>query len=85
MRIARRLADVPLERNVGGLDRIARGVLGAVLLVAGAAGYLTGYGVALPAVLAVAAAGLLFNAATQFCGVNALLGVDTCSVDAGSE
>jgi uncharacterized membrane protein len=67
-----------LERNVGGRDRIVRGVLGTTLVVAAVGAVLAGrqlVGVA----AALVGAGLLFNAATQFCGVNALLGIDTCS------
>jgi uncharacterized membrane protein len=67
-----------LQKNVGGTDRLARGVGGTALAVLAIAAYATGRGpVAL--VAALAGAGLLFNAATQFCGVNALLGIDTCS------
>jgi uncharacterized membrane protein len=67
-----------LERNVGGRDRLVRGVLGTTLVVAAVGAVLAGrqlVGVA----AALVGAGLLFNAATQFCGVNALLGIDTCS------
>ena len=67
-----------LERNVGGTDRIARAVVGIALVAVAVGAFLTarrGVGVA----AALAGAGLLFNAATQFCGVNALLGIDTCS------
>lgn len=69
-----------LRKNVGGLDRIARGVGGAALVAVAVVAVLAerrGLG----AVAALAGAGLLFNAATQFCGVNALLGIDTCSRD----
>jgi len=65
-------------RNVGGYDRLARAVLGLLLL-----------GIAVVAALSdrqllavfgmIASAGMLFNAATQFCGINAVLGLDTCS------
>ncbi|NEU57035.1 YgaP-like transmembrane domain [Halorussus sp. MSC15.2] len=67
-----------LERNVGGLDRIARAVGGVALVAVAVGAFFTGrdrFGVA----AALAGAGLLFNAATQFCGVNALLEIDTCS------
>ncbi|WP_435178337.1 YgaP family membrane protein [Halorussus sp. AFM4] len=67
-----------LEPNVGGRDRIARAVLGAAL-VAAAAGALVGGRPGVALATGVLGAGLLFNAATRFCGVNALLGVDTCS------
>ncbi|MFC4450130.1 YgaP family membrane protein [Halorussus aquaticus] len=67
-----------LERNVGGLDRIARAVGGVALVAVAVGAFFTGRdGIGVAAVLG--GAGLLFNAATQFCGVNALLGIDTCS------
>lgn len=71
-----------LERNVGGIDRVARAAFGAVLLVAGGATFGSG-SVVVGVLLLAAAAALLFNAVTGFCGVNALLGIDTCGVDAG--
>jgi hypothetical protein len=71
-------------RNVGGYDRLARAALGLVLL-----------GIAVVAALSdqqvlavfgmIASAGMLVNAATQFCGINAVLGLDTCSYDPESE
>jgi len=66
------------RKNVGGLDRIARVVVGAALVTAAAVAVFAERP-GLAAVAALAGAGLLFNAATQFCGVNALLGIDTCS------
>jgi len=67
-------------RNVGGLDRKLRGVGGTVLVIGGAGAYATGLGSApIAAVLALTGVGLLFNAVTGFCLLNALLGVDTCS------
>jgi hypothetical protein len=67
-----------LQKNVGGLDRMARGVLGTLLVAAAVVAVVWGRpGVGILAL--VAGGGLLFNAATQFCGANALLGVDTCS------
>jgi len=69
---------VALQQNVGGTDRLARGVAGTALVVLALAGFAAGRGP--PALVGtVAGAGLLFNAATQFCGVNALLGIDTGS------
>lgn len=66
------------EKNVGGTDRIARAVVG-VALLAGAVGatLVDRHGLA----LAVAIVGVvaLFTAATRFCGLYTLLGVDTCS------
>ena len=67
-----------LQKNVGGLDRIARIVVG-VALVAVAVGALVVARRGLAVATGLAGAALLFNAATQFCGVNALLGIDTCS------
>lgn len=71
-----------LQRNVGGTDRLVRGALGfgalAVGVVAVAANDRRTGALAL-----VVAAGLLFNAAFQFCGLNALLGVNTCRVEPG--
>jgi hypothetical protein len=67
-----------LERNVGGLDRIARGVVGVALAGLAVGALVTGRG-GVAVTSAVAGGALLFNAATQFCGVNALLGIDTCS------
>jgi hypothetical protein len=70
---------VPEEaKNVGGLDRKLRAVLGTLLALAGAGLFATGR--VTVAVMALAGgAGLLFNAVTGFCGMNALFGVDTCS------
>jgi hypothetical protein len=67
-----------IEKNVGGLDRIARGVLGVALLAVALGAVLQGR-LAVATVAVITGAGLLFNAATQFCSVNALFGVDTCS------
>ena len=64
------------EKNVGGLDRIIRGVLGIWLVVVAVAAYLDDREVT-AATAAIAGAGLLQNATTGFCGFNALLGVDT--------
>jgi threonine dehydrogenase-like Zn-dependent dehydrogenase len=65
-------------KNVGGFDRVARGILGIGLVVVALSGFTAGR--RLTAIVAgLGAAGLLFNAATQFCGLNALLGIDTCS------
>jgi hypothetical protein len=69
---------VPEEvKNVGGLDRRARGVAGTLLVGIGV--WLFAGGRAYAGVALLAGVGLLFNAVTGFCGMNALLGVDTCS------
>lgn len=66
------------EKNVGGVDRIARGILGVGLFVAAIGAFLVNRrSTALAAGLGSAA--LLFNFATGRCGMNKLLGIDTCS------
>ena len=64
------------ERNVGGVDRVARGVLAVVLTVVAVAALRSGNR-SVGAVAAVGALGAGFNAVTCFCGLNATLGVDT--------
>lgn len=68
------------KRNVGGRDRIARGVLGSILFAVALVAYRHENG-SVAAVAALASSGLLFNAVTQFCGCNAALGVDTTSAE----
>jgi hypothetical protein len=71
-------------RNVGGYDRLARAALGLLLL--GIAVLAAVSGRQLLAVFGmIASTGMLFNAATQFCGINAVLGLDTCSYNPESE
>jgi hypothetical protein len=67
-------------QNVGGRDRLARGVL-AVALAVVAAVSLRGGDRTVGVVAAAGALGLGFNAVTCFCGVNAALGVDTSGDD----
>jgi uncharacterized membrane protein len=74
------LPKVQFQKNVGGIDRLVRGVVGTALVVAAILAALQG-ATLLGASAGVLGAGLLCNAATQFCGVNALLGVDTCSIE----
>ena len=65
------------RRNVGGRDRKARGVLG--VLLGNVAVLALGFNRRNQAtIVGVAAAGLLFNAVVGFCGLNAMLGIDTC-------
>ena len=64
------------KRNVGGPDRIARGVLSIWLLVVAAAAYWDDAHER-AAITGIAGLGLLFNVVTGFCGGNFLLGVDT--------
>jgi len=69
-----------IRKNVGGFDRWVRAIVGVALAAAGIAGGL-GYlpfGDLSGAVLTAASAGLLFNAVTQRCVANRLLGVNTC-------
>ena len=65
-----------LERNVGGRDRLVRGVL-AVVLTLVAVRTLRSGNRKLGLVAVVGALGFGFNATTCFCGTNRLLGVDT--------
>lgn len=65
-----------MQRNVGGFDRIVRGVLGIWLVAVAGAAVVAGRRVT-AVTAAVAGAGLLFNAVTQFCGGNLLLRIDT--------
>lgn len=65
-----------MQRNVGGLDRIVRAVGGTWLLAVALAAAIDGERTR-AAMAAVAGAGLVWNAATRFCGGNYLLGVDT--------
>jgi len=64
------------EKNVGGRDRLVRALFAAIL-TAVAIGALRG-GKRTTGVLAAAGAlGFGFNAVTCFCGLNAVLGIDT--------
>jgi hypothetical protein len=79
------LNPVPEQmHNVGGYDRLARAALGVLLFAIAVVAALSGQ--RLLAVFGlIAGAGMLFNAATQFCGINAVLGLDTCSYNPESE
>ncbi|MFB6146207.1 MAG: DUF2892 domain-containing protein [Halobacteriaceae archaeon] len=68
-----------MERNVGGLDRNGRLVVGAVLAVAGLAA-VSGFwaaGAAIGAVALVIGAVLLVTGTAQKCPINAAAGIDT--------
>jgi hypothetical protein len=69
-----------MERNVGGYDRLARLVVGPVLLVAGVASIadLVSVGLPVAAVALVAGAVLLTTGTVRQCPLNSLLGVNTC-------
>ncbi|MFB6354521.1 MAG: DUF2892 domain-containing protein [Halobacteriales archaeon] len=68
-----------MDKNVGGLDRSARLVVGAVLLIAGLAAYAEylqlGTGLAVAGV--VVGAVLLVTGLSQRCLVHRLVGIDT--------
>ncbi|MEF8789696.1 MAG: YgaP-like transmembrane domain [Haloarculaceae archaeon] len=64
------------RRNVGGVDRLARALLAALLTVVAVRALRAGRRSAgVVALLGALAAG--FNATTCFCGLNATLGLDT--------
>lgn len=65
-----------MYRNVGGIDRIVRGVLGSWLIVVAIAALFDGRRET-AAVAAIAGSGLVFNALTRFCGGNYLVRIDT--------
>ena len=73
-----------MQRNVGGKDRIVRGILGIWLVAVAAAAYWDDQS-GRAAMAGIAGLGLLWNAVTRFCGGNYLLGIDTttdsCSVE----
>lgn len=72
------------SRNVGGIDRLLRAALAVVSLAVGGWALLVGNPL-LAGVGLLAGAGFTFNAVTQFCVANHLLGVDTCSWDGTEE
>jgi hypothetical protein len=76
--------DIGLDRNVGGIDRMARAVLAVVAFGVGIWG-LTAGPLAVGIIGVVAGAIFTFNVVTQYCITNALLGVDTCSWDGAEE
>lgn len=68
-----------MEKNVGGIDRTGRIVIGLVLAIAGIAA-LTGYwaiGAVAGGIAIVVAAILLVTGTTQKCPINEAVGVDT--------
>jgi uncharacterized membrane protein HdeD (DUF308 family) len=69
-----------MERNVGGMDRTARLVLGPLLAVVGLAIVLdvVSTSVYLGGALVLVGAILLVTGAVQQCPINSLLGVNTC-------
>ncbi|OVE85339.1 YgaP-like transmembrane domain [Natronolimnobius baerhuensis] len=73
-----------MNRNVGRLDRIARGVFGIWLLVVATSAYQDNkYERA--AIAGIAGAGLLPNVLFGYCGGNDLFGIDTTAGSRDSE
>ena len=66
-----------MQANVGTIDRIARAVLGVVVLVAA---FTAGWGAAGTAIAAVVGLVLLGTSAMRFCPAYRLLGMNTCQV-----
>ena len=67
-----------LDKNVGGIDRIGRALLAAVLTVVAVTALRKGKR-STGLVAGVAALGFGFNATVCFCGLNEVLGIDTTS------
>lgn len=65
-----------LDRNVGGLDRLARAALALLAGLVAVAALFDGRRL-LGVTAGLAAAGFAFNAVTCFCGLNQALGLDT--------
>lgn len=70
-----------MERNVGGMDRTARLVLGPLLAIVGLAIVfgVVSTNVYLGAALVVVGAVFLVTGAVQQCPINSVLGINTCS------
>lgn len=68
--------DMSVAKNVGGRDRLVRALLAVVLTVMAVQALRTGRR-ALGLIAGLGALGVGFNAATCFCGINAVLGIDT--------
>ncbi|MDY6817823.1 MAG: DUF2892 domain-containing protein [Halobacteriales archaeon] len=64
--------------NVGGRDRLLRGVLAVVFTVLAISAFRNGKR-ARGLLVGLAAMGFGFNVVTQFCGLNRALGIDTTS------
>ena len=67
-----------MKPNVGGIDRIARIVIGIVLLVVGLAAPV---GTTWQIVALVVAAIALVTATVRFCPANAILGINSCELE----
>jgi len=64
-----------MVRNEGNLDRVLRGIVGAVLLIAWIAGWFSG---AIAGVLGIVGLVLVATAIVGFCPAYRLFGVSTC-------
>jgi hypothetical protein len=73
-----------LERNVGGLDRVARATLAIVLTVVAVSALRSGNR-SVGVLAALGALGAGFNATTCVCGLNAALGIDTADSPDGTD
>ncbi|MEF8799569.1 MAG: DUF2892 domain-containing protein [Halolamina sp.] len=79
------MVGIHMDRNVGGYDRLGRFVIGAVLVIAGIAGYAGAFSVAvgpLPQaltalLLVVIGAVLLVTGYAQKCPINSVVGMNT--------
>ena len=67
-----------MKRNVGGIDRIARIVIGIVLLIVGLTAPV---GMTWQVVALVIAAIALVTAVVRFCPANAILGINTSELE----
>ena len=65
-----------MQQNVGGIDRVLRGVMGIWLIMVALSALQSGQKTR-SMIAGIAGIGLLQNAGTGFCGVNQLFGVDT--------
>jgi hypothetical protein len=73
-----------MNKNVGGIDRTARLVVGPLLLLVGIAAFVGVFplGTVGGVVALVVGAVLTVTGAVQRCPLHTLLGIDTCPVDA---
>ena len=68
-----------MKKNVGGIDRTGRIIIGAIVVIAGIAAF-AGYfavGAVIGAVAVVIGAILLVTGTTQKCPINSAIGIDT--------
>ena len=68
-----------MKPNVGGLDRNARIVIGIILMIVG---MVAPIGAAWQIVALVVGAVALLTATVHYCPANALLGINTCKIEA---